>query len=391
MQLTLEGHIAKVAYFKEDDIWFEAKPLVLYLEYSATNISHTLGIVKDKNKKTLNDLLETRGRPKTGDWSDRSPSHNDLKSLYINEPGLYSLIFRSTKRQAQHFQDWVYEEVLTALRRHGSYAGKGPTDHYPLSSGRKVSANLNQQTSKTACPQAREPASLPELCLDWVKDLGVSRCEVSGVRSHFKTLVQIDIAAGEISAKSPTEAWIKSPPARFKDLAQGAVASYRYLLEQRGKATVAGSTVAHMRETGKSCHDQDSEDSSDEDSDILKISEVMHAAGVWTAVWASFRSDLANQMLSLKCAETAGSFSDRRQEMVQGHIPIFVHKYRKTSDWPLAWKALQNTRDIYEKRVRECLQQMYVLAGSPAESTGQAAAELAKAIAASLRVMPSAS
>jgi hypothetical protein len=31
------------------------------------------------------------------------------------------LIFRSTKKQAQEFQDWVYEDVLTALRRHGTY------------------------------------------------------------------------------------------------------------------------------------------------------------------------------------------------------------------------------------------------------------------------------
>ena len=45
--------------------------------------------------------------------------------MYINEPGLYSLIFRSTKKQAQEFQDWVYEEVLTALRRRGSYQVPG--------------------------------------------------------------------------------------------------------------------------------------------------------------------------------------------------------------------------------------------------------------------------
>lgn len=34
MQLQLGGCAFKVLYFADDDIWFEAKPLVLYLEYS---------------------------------------------------------------------------------------------------------------------------------------------------------------------------------------------------------------------------------------------------------------------------------------------------------------------------------------------------------------------
>ena len=66
MQLKLEARVAKVMYFKEDDIWFEAKPLVLYLEYSSTNVTQTLGLVKEKNKKSLKELLETRGQPKGG-------------------------------------------------------------------------------------------------------------------------------------------------------------------------------------------------------------------------------------------------------------------------------------------------------------------------------------
>jgi len=122
MQLSLEGRIAKVMYFGEADIWFEAKPLVLYLEYNPSHVSQTLNLVKENNKKSLKELLDTRGSPKMGALSEKTPGYHDLKALYINEPGLYSLIFRSTKKQAQDFQDWVYEDVLTALRRHGSYA-----------------------------------------------------------------------------------------------------------------------------------------------------------------------------------------------------------------------------------------------------------------------------
>lgn len=43
------------------------------------------------------------------------------KLLYINEPNLYKCIFQSRKKEAQAFQDWVFEEVLPAIRKTGSY------------------------------------------------------------------------------------------------------------------------------------------------------------------------------------------------------------------------------------------------------------------------------
>jgi prophage antirepressor-like protein len=39
----------------------------------------------------------------------------------INEPGLYRLIFRSDKSEAQVFQSWVFEEVLPSIRKTGKY------------------------------------------------------------------------------------------------------------------------------------------------------------------------------------------------------------------------------------------------------------------------------
>lgn len=40
---------------------------------------------------------------------------------FINEPNLYRLIFRSNKPAAVQFGNWVYEEVLPAIRKTGSY------------------------------------------------------------------------------------------------------------------------------------------------------------------------------------------------------------------------------------------------------------------------------
>lgn len=41
---------------------------------------------------------------------------------FINEPNLYRVIFRSNKREALNFQNWVFEEVLPTIRKTGSYS-----------------------------------------------------------------------------------------------------------------------------------------------------------------------------------------------------------------------------------------------------------------------------
>jgi hypothetical protein len=219
------------------------------------------------------------------------------------------------------------------------------------------------------------PVALPEGCLDWVKDFAVSRQELRGVKLQFKAILSVEISAGQLPQRSPVELWTKAPPLRFREMAVGAVSSYRSLSERQYGTMTAGDAEHASRRPNQ-------ESDSDDDDDILKISEIMSTAGVWRAVWSSYRSDLANRMLSLKCAETGATFSARRPEIVQGHVLVLVHKYKKSTDWPLAWTALQNTRDVYEKRVRECLDDMFQMAGRPTDESSL----LARDIAARLRV-----
>ncbi len=41
---------------------------------------------------------------------------------FVNEPGLYHLIFASRKPEAKEFQRWIYHEVLPAIRKYGYYS-----------------------------------------------------------------------------------------------------------------------------------------------------------------------------------------------------------------------------------------------------------------------------
>ena len=43
------------------------------------------------------------------------------QATFINESNLYKCIFQSRKPDAEKFQDWVTEEVLPSIRKHGAY------------------------------------------------------------------------------------------------------------------------------------------------------------------------------------------------------------------------------------------------------------------------------
>jgi len=43
------------------------------------------------------------------------------KCIFINEFGLYELIFKSKKEEAKYFRKWVCKEVLPCIRKHGCY------------------------------------------------------------------------------------------------------------------------------------------------------------------------------------------------------------------------------------------------------------------------------
>lgn len=47
-------------------------------------------------------------------------------TIIINEPGLYTLVLRSSKPEAKQFKKWVTSEVLPTIRRTGSYHGRVP-------------------------------------------------------------------------------------------------------------------------------------------------------------------------------------------------------------------------------------------------------------------------
>lgn len=85
--------------------WFIAKDVCTALELS--EVSNTVKRLDDDEKLTRTVFVSGQGR----------------EMWFINESGLYNLIFQSRKPEARAFRKWVTNEVLPSIRRTGSYTG----------------------------------------------------------------------------------------------------------------------------------------------------------------------------------------------------------------------------------------------------------------------------
>jgi prophage antirepressor-like protein len=58
----------------------------------------------------------------TGIKADGTPAMQNVSMTFIDEANMYRLIFQSKKPEAKQIQDWVFNDVMPTLMRHGVYA-----------------------------------------------------------------------------------------------------------------------------------------------------------------------------------------------------------------------------------------------------------------------------
>lgn len=97
-----------------DEPWFYGKDIATILGYVDTKQAIRKN-VDIEDKITLENYINTRGGlPDT-------PFNSQPNSVWINESGLYSLIFSSKLESAKKFKRWVTSEVLPSIRTKGHY------------------------------------------------------------------------------------------------------------------------------------------------------------------------------------------------------------------------------------------------------------------------------
>jgi prophage antirepressor-like protein len=105
--------------------WFSAPDVCRALEIK--NSSSSLALLDDDEKGVH--TMETLGGPQ--------------EMGFVNEPGVYSLIFRSRKPEAKALKRWLAHEVLPTIRRTGGY--RAQNDFNPLKAMAKRLLELSRK------------------------------------------------------------------------------------------------------------------------------------------------------------------------------------------------------------------------------------------------------
>ena len=107
--LMFEGNEVEVFEFKGEAL-FNPKHVAKCLDIADVNSS-----IRNFNDKQVVKLTN----------SDVHDMHirklNNAGENFLKEAGVYKLVFKSHKENAERFQDWVTDEVLPSIRKHGAY------------------------------------------------------------------------------------------------------------------------------------------------------------------------------------------------------------------------------------------------------------------------------
>jgi len=91
----------------DGEIWFVVADICKILE-----IGNPSDVVRRINNRWVDKIKIPHPQSKT----------KNIKVNAVTEPGLYKLVFRSRKEEAEKFTDWIAEEVLPSIRKTGIYA-----------------------------------------------------------------------------------------------------------------------------------------------------------------------------------------------------------------------------------------------------------------------------
>ena len=92
---------------KDGTAWFVAK-----------DVCDVLGI--NNARKAVSSLADDEKMTVTESYAQKKRGGARFYNV-VNEPGLYRLIFRSNRPEAEQFKHWVFHEVLPDIRKYGMY------------------------------------------------------------------------------------------------------------------------------------------------------------------------------------------------------------------------------------------------------------------------------
>ena len=147
----------------DDGPWFVGKDVATILGYANPNeaiIDHV-----DEDDKFLRG---TRGSEMLKLFRSLKEMQDELgrqDNWFINESGVYALVFGSHLPSAKAFKHWVTHEVLPAIRKHGAYMTKDTLEKALTSPdfGIRLLTELKAEREKNAAQAAEIEAARPKV------------------------------------------------------------------------------------------------------------------------------------------------------------------------------------------------------------------------------------
>lgn len=106
--ILFENNKIRIIIDDDNDFWFNAKDTGKALGYAFP-------------KTAINQMVDDRAKKYLEDINVKMPFGSQPKSVYLSEPGLYYLVFRSNKPSAIKFTEWVMYDLLPSINKYGVY------------------------------------------------------------------------------------------------------------------------------------------------------------------------------------------------------------------------------------------------------------------------------
>ncbi|EQH92030.1 Bro-N domain-containing protein [Clostridioides difficile] len=111
---------------KNELMMFEGKEIEVF-EFEGRILFNSKDVANCLDIKNVNENIILMNEKQVVKLRNSDISNTDIRKLnnagenFLTESGVYKLIFKSRKEEAERFQDWISDEVLPSIRQTGAY------------------------------------------------------------------------------------------------------------------------------------------------------------------------------------------------------------------------------------------------------------------------------
>lgn len=111
---------------KNELMMFEGKEIEVF-EFEGRILFNSKDVANCLDIKNVNENIRLMNKKQVVKLRNSDISNTDIRKLnnagenFLTESGVYKLIFKSRKEEAERFQDWISDEVLPSIRQTGAY------------------------------------------------------------------------------------------------------------------------------------------------------------------------------------------------------------------------------------------------------------------------------